>query len=305
MSRLLITGGRGFVGRSCIKQALEIGFDVHATATSPLAESVSEGLPAKWHIVDLLESRQLLDLLNKIKPTHILHTAWETTHGSYWHDLSNSAWLAMGTHLMRWSVENQLNRLVCVGSCAEYGWGDEIFREEQSSKIPHTFYGKVKLAHHEALMAIANHHGLSAVTGRIFFGYGPYENINRIIPYCCQQLLKNEIAEFSSCDFYRDFMHIDDIARGLMTLLQTDYVGSCNISSNENVLLRDIIATIGTITGKERFIRLGAKPDRTDDVKHLIGDNMVLKSLGWEPKLSLEEGLTDTYEWWSRQLLIK
>ena len=301
MTKLLITGARGFVGRACVERACELGFEVHATSRGMVKDSGFARSRAHWHNVNLLNSTQLLNLLDLIKPSHVLHTAWETTHGSYWQDLHNLDWLSTGTVLMKWSVENNIDRLVCVGSCAEYEWSDRIFKETESLEVPHTFYGCIKLAHHKALMATASQHGLSAATGRIFFGYGPNENVNRIVPYCCRRLIEDKEAVFSSCDFYRDFMHIDDIADGLMSLLASNYVGSCNICSGQAVLLRHIIEIIGDIAGKSELIKLGAKPDRADDVNYLVGDNSTLKSFGWQQSMSLEDGLSSTYDWWKFQ----
>jgi nucleoside-diphosphate-sugar epimerase len=168
---------------------------------------------------------------------------------------------------------------------------------------PKTLYGTAKLAHHAMLMESARQFEFTAATARIFFGYGPYENSKRIIPYACQCLGRNDRAEFSSANFYRDFMHVDDIGHGLIALIDSDLEGACNVSSGIPTRLADVIEMIGQLSGNKSNIFIGALADRPDDPPMLVGDNRRLRSTGWAPRKSLAEGLAETYAWWTSRLL--
>ncbi|MBZ0185980.1 MAG: NAD-dependent epimerase/dehydratase family protein, partial [Candidatus Obscuribacterales bacterium] len=79
--RVLVTGATGFLGRHCLP-LLESSFeDVHATSRQAIhVESGS----VKWHKVDFLVNEQVENLIESVRPTHLLHLAWCTEHGKYW-----------------------------------------------------------------------------------------------------------------------------------------------------------------------------------------------------------------------------
>jgi nucleoside-diphosphate-sugar epimerase len=299
MKRLLITGARGFIGRHCLAYAIAAGFEVWATASNHalLPEDLKK-MPVKWRAINLLEYGAVETLVDEIKPTHMLHTAWETTHGSYWSSPANLEWLALGTRLITAFAANGGKRFVAAGTCAEYDWNHGYMIEGKTPECPSTFYGKIKLTHHHTLMAAAQHLGFSACTGRVFFAYGPHENHNRLIPYACKALMLSNQADFASGMDWRDFMYVDDVAKGFIALLESDLEGACNICSATPTKLSDIISEIGRLSENSELIRLGAKQDRIDDPPMLVGDNARLRSTGWVQNINLKDGLTKTYEWW-------
>lgn len=298
MNRLLITGARGFIGRHCIQPALEAGYEVHGTVSSKSVPDDLKDLPVKWHTSDLLAPDACDQLIHDIRPSHVLHTAWVTAHGDYWESPDNLLWVAASAKLIHAFAEQGGKRFVTVGSCAEYDWANDIFNEDTTPENPATLYGEAKLAVSRILMAAARTQEFSAANGRIFFGYGPYENEKRIIPYACQTLARQEIASFASGQLLRDFMHVSDIGRGMVALLQSDIAGGCNISSGEPVRLADIVEIIGKQSGHPDLVKLGAFPDRAGDPPLLVGDNRKLLATGWTQEISLQEGLAQTYKWW-------
>jgi len=295
MKRLLITGGRGFVGRHCLEPALAAGFEVHATASALGAAPVSTSEPVHWHGVDLLAPGAVEELLARVRPSHILHTAWETTHGSYWTSPANLAWLGLLTRMIPAFLAAGGERFVATGSCAEYDWGAGMMQEGRTAEAPHSFYGQIKLAHHATLSASAAQLGFSAATGRIFFAYGPHENPARIIPYACRQLGQRLPAELSSGVQWRDFMHVADVGCGLVALLCSDIQGACNVSAGTAVSLAEIATKLGQIAGRPDLVRLGARPDRPDDPPLLCGCNDLLRATGWAPQIALDAGLAESF----------
>ncbi|TDK39141.1 NAD(P)-dependent oxidoreductase [Rhizobium deserti] len=303
MKRLLITGASGFVGRHCALLAVKQGYDVWATRSGRSRENAAldvEGV--NWRTVDLLKPGGLEDVLEEAQPTHVLHTAWVTEHGSYWSSPANLDWLALGARFFRRFSELGGQRFVSAGTCAEYDWSHGYMVEGTTPDAPSTFYGRIKLAHHQSLMAAAEGLGFSAASGRIFFAYGPHENSARLIPSLCTSLLANSYAEMGSGMFFRDFMHVDDVASGFLALLESELTGICNVCSGEPTRLLDIALALGRLNGRAHLIRPGARRDRESDPKMVVGSNRKLLSTGWEPKVGLDEGLSGAYKWWSRVL---
>jgi nucleoside-diphosphate-sugar epimerase len=296
--RLLVTGARGFVGRHCLAPALAAGYEVWATrSTEGALDPELSGLPIAWRATDILAPGAIEALVEEIKPTHVLHLAWETTHGAYWTSPSNLDWLAMGARFVKAFATHGGRRFVAAGTCAEYDWTHGYMVEDVTPEAPSTFYGRIKLAHHHALTASGRQFGFTAATGRIFFAYGPHENPDRIVPYACRQLAAGDEASFGSGRLSRDFMHVEDVGRGFVALLDSDIEGACNVCSCQPVLLANLVEMLGRISGRPDLIRLGERADRPDDPPLLAGSNAKLRATGWAPAIALDDGLRGAYEW--------
>jgi nucleoside-diphosphate-sugar epimerase len=297
--RLLVTGGGGFVGRHAAAAAAARGYEVHATTRGPAEQG---GSGATWHSVDLLDADAAARLVRCLRPTHLLHTAWQTEHGRYWSSINNPRWAAATACLASEFAAAGGTRFVLVGSCAEYDWSHGVMVERLTPTRPHTLYGAAKLAAHEFVQTLARTDGFTAATGRIFFAYGPHENANRFVPYVSRALAAGEPALLSGGRQIRDFLHVADVAEALLVLLADTSTGAFNIGTGEPVRLAEIASQLGQVSGRSHLIRLGAVPDRADDGPVLVADTRRLRALGWAPSRSLGEGLADTYAWWCRHI---
>jgi len=298
VKRVLVTGGRGFIGRHTLAPLIELGFEVHATATDEGIPEFLKELPVTWHTCDLLATGAAPELVGRIAPSHLLHTAWVTEHGDYWTSAENLSWVSATLDMLGAFARAGGHRYVNAGSCAEYSWDQEVYAEDSSPTVPATLYGRAKLAVAELALVASQELGLSVATGRIFFAYGPFENANRIIPYTCRQLLKNEQADFASGLLERDFLHVQDAASAFTALLDSDLEGPVNIASGDAISLATVVKKLGRIAGVDALINLGARPDRPGDPPKLIANIDRLRSIGWKQKISIESGLQDTFSWW-------
>ncbi len=120
--RVLVTGAAGFVGGHSLPFLMANGFEVHAVDIC-IPKEKFPGL--HWHQVDLLDQKSCLELLETIRPTHLLHFAWYAKHGEYWNSLENLRWVEGSLHLLRAFYDKGGERVVMAGTCAEYGWGQE------------------------------------------------------------------------------------------------------------------------------------------------------------------------------------
>lgn len=301
MKRLLVTGASGFIGRQVLHPAREAGYEVHAVRHSHPGPNAGDGVT--WHQANLRDRIEIETLLGQVRPTHVLHAAWVTEHGAYWVSPDNLEWLAASAHLVRAFAAGGGQRFVAVGTCAEYAWsGDGHLIEDVSPERPETFYGRIKLANHHMLMAASEQLGFSAATGRVFFLFGPGEAYNRVVAHACRTLAAGKAATFSSGIQRRDFLHVTDVGRGLVALLDAPVSGAVNVSSGEARALREVIEMIGEIAGRPDLIRFDPAADRPGDPLLILGNNGKLGSTGWKPRLSLKDGLVDAYRNWLGKL---
>ena len=88
MNRVLVTGATGFIGLGCLPRLLERGYQVHAvssralaTAGSPASGGHEQRDAVEWHQADLMDAGQTAQLLESVRPTHLLHLAWSVVPG--------------------------------------------------------------------------------------------------------------------------------------------------------------------------------------------------------------------------------
>lgn len=300
MKRVLVTGLSGFIGRHTIPFLLEKGFEVHGII--PESEPKPTAQNVFWHTADLLDSKQIAKLFEKLKPSHLLHFAWVTAHGAYWTSPENLRWLQNSLELVHSFKTSGGKRIVVAGSCAEYDWQYRYCIENLTPLNPATLYGAAKNSLHDILMAYSHQEYLSTAWGRVFFLYGPYENQSRLVPSVVNALLNHQPAPCTHGNQIRDFLYVEDIASAFVALLDSDLTDAVNIASGKPVVLKEIIYRIAEKIGRPDLIQLGALSASKSEPPFLLADVQRLKrDLGWVPHYDLDTGLDKTIEWWKKQ----
>jgi len=296
VSRVLVTGARGFVGAPATEALAAAGHEVHAVGSGP----PPSGRPGvTWHRTDLLDPAAVSQLLGDIAPAKLLHLAWYTEHGRFWRAPENLAWVEATLHLLRAFQAAGGTRAVLAGTCAEYDWTVSPLSERSTPLAPATLYGSAKHATRLVAEAWAREVGLELAWGRIFFLYGPGEAPDRLLPSVARALLAGHEAPTTAGEQVRDFLHVDDVAGAFVALLGSDVTGAVNIASGDGVAVREFVELVAEATGRPDLLRVGAIPMRADDPPHLVADVRRLhEEVGFTPLLSLREGVEAAVDWW-------
>jgi nucleoside-diphosphate-sugar epimerase len=152
------------------------------------------------------------------------------------------------------------------------------------------------------LESLASQSDLSAAWGRVFFLYGPNEHPKRLVSSVILSLLNGEPAKCSHGRQIRDYMHVQDVADGLVALLDSSVEGAINIASGAATTIRDIVLTTGRLMNRPELIELGALPARANDLPLVVGANTrLVDDVGWSQRFDLESGLAQTIDWWKTQ----
>lgn len=300
MKRVLITGATGFLGRPVVEALASSNTEIVAIGRSD--RPVGFHTSAEWRSCDLLADPIAVDrIVATAQADTLIHMAWETTHGRFWHERSNLDWLAASSRLARAFLEAGGKRIVGIGTCAEYQPPENgPCREETTPLAQSPLYAVAKDALRRAAGCAAKDTGTTFAWGRIFFVYGEHENRARLVPSIALSLLQGREAECSSGRQVRDFMHIRDCGKAVAALAGSDISGAVNICSGEPVTIAEIVTRLAGHTGRRDLVRLGALPDRAGEPLNWWGDARRLRQeVGFNPQVPLDEGLRDALEWWS------
>ncbi len=301
MTRVLVTGASGFIGRHVLPQLVAAGHEVYGVSRRERPRSVPEQV--RWLQCDLLDTAALIELVTRTRPTHLLHFAWYAEPPRYWSAPENVLWVEASLRLFRCFQECGGERVVMAGTCAEYDLQHGFCSEGLTPVRPGTLYAASKHAVHSVLAAAAGNSDVSVAWARIFYVYGPYEHPSRLVSGVATSLLRGEFAECSDGRQMRDFLHSKDVASAFVHLLESKVEGPVNIGSGQATAVADIARLVGEITGRLDLVRLGARPALAEEPPLVVADVRRLREeVGWEPGLSLTSGLSETVEWWRRHV---
>jgi nucleoside-diphosphate-sugar epimerase len=299
MKKILVTGGGGFIGQHTLTPLTQKGYEVHA---------ISSRHDFLWpdvivHHYDLLNLNSHMDLIKKVQPAHLLHAAWYTENGKFWDAIENVYWLQASLSLIETFYQCGGEKVVGLGTCAEYDWQQGICKEEKTPEIPLFLYGKMKKAVYEGGCALARQYGGSFLWTRIFFPFGPGEAEKRLVPSVINALLRGESASCTHGNQIRDFLHVSDIGEALVALLSSSLTGVINLASGVPMTIREIVYKIGLMLNREDLIDFGLMQEPSHSPPKILADVERLKqSLKWTPTVSLDERLLTTIAWWRQKI---
>ena len=302
-ARVLLTGATGFIGSHLARLLLAEGHHVAAV--------VRRGAN-RWRIADLEpqltliggDLRAFADIAGQIRahrPDICIHLAWQGWSGKAEAEANLSS-LGVSLEVLRAMVDLSCGRFVAAGTCFEYELSTARLSETTPLR-PHDLYGACKKSLFEVAQPFSLLTGVSVVTPRIFYSYGPYEDSRRLVPSITRALLRGEEAKVTLGEQVRDYLHVNDVASAIAAVALSDATGAVNVASGEPVTIAHIARRIARMLGRDDLLRLGALPYRNGEPMHILGDTTILRrELGWAPKFTLETGLLETLDWWRVQV---
>jgi dTDP-glucose 4,6-dehydratase len=169
---------------------------------------------------------------------------------------------------------------------------------------PRGVYDEAKRFAEAITMAYHRYHGLDAKIVRIFNTYGPRMRVRdgRAVPNFIAQALNHEdVTIFGSGTQTRSFCYISDLVSGILALMESNENEPINIGNPHEMPIEEMAKTIIRMTGSSS--KIVRKPLPTDDPQVRQPDITRARALlGWEPKVSLEQGLTSTIDYFRMKM---
>jgi nucleoside-diphosphate-sugar epimerase len=298
MKRVLVTGGTGFIGMEALPVLLERGDEVHVLGRKATWDSAD--LPAAkslhFHQCDLLH-QDCQGLIAEIRPTHLLHLAWFAEHGAFWWALENLDWVAASLRLVRAFAASGGTRAVFAGTCAEYDWNFDTLDETTTPLRPATLYGVSKLSLFQLLQSAQDRLGISVAWGRIFFPYGPSDQPGKLLSVVIDGVSAGKTVACSDGRQIRSFIHVEDVARAFVALLDSHVTGAVNVATDEVSSVRDMVACAAQLSGDETLVQFGARPMQKGEPPLLRATTRRLfDEVGFRPRFNLADGVARTVQ---------
>jgi nucleoside-diphosphate-sugar epimerase len=224
----------------------------------------------------------------------VVHAAWYAVPGKYLEAPENIGCLTGTLALLEALRPAGVRRAVFFGTCFEYDF-DYGWLSERTPVKPGSLYAAAKASTRLMAEPIARRLELPFCWVRPFYQYGPFEDPRRLVPYVIDTLAKGEEAGVTKGTQVRDFLHVADVGSAIAAAALSALTGPVNIGSGRPVTVRDIVATIAAILGREGQVKFGARPDNPTDPPFICADNRKLvEATGWAPRHDLRSGLEDT-----------
>jgi nucleoside-diphosphate-sugar epimerase len=194
--------------------------------------------------------------------------------------------------------ETPVERLVFAGSSSVYGDAEMFPTKESALPQPVSPYGVTKLAAEHLALLYAKNFGLPVVSVRYFTVYGPRQRPDMAFARFMQALVDGDAIEvFGDGEQTREFTYVSDAVEGTIKAATADVVGQVfNLGGGSRVTINRVLATLEDISRiKARTKTLPAAPG---DPRHTGASiNLARERLGWEPRVSLREGLAKQWAW--------
>lgn len=313
MKKVLVAGGGGFIGGWLVKELLTKGYKVSAVDIKPLSE---------WHQISP-------EATNTSKDLSLLDNCTESTLGvdevyNLAADMGGMGFIEnnkaacmltvlINTHLLMAAKNNGVSRFFFSSSACVYNadkqnktFIDPLKEDDAYPAMPEDGYGWEKLFSERMCRHFYEDYGLETRVARYHNIYGPngtWQGGREKAPAALsRKVAEAKLTDTNSIDIWgdgeqtRSFTYIKDCIEGTIKLMESNIREPLNIGSSEMVSINQLTKIIEAIAG----VTLNPIYDMSapKGVRGRNSDNSkILKALTWEPNISLNEGLKETYQW--------
>jgi UDP-glucose 4-epimerase len=293
---ILITGGAGFIG-SHLAEAL-VG-DNEVRVLDDLSGGASENVPEGAILAegDVCDPEALAEAMNGV--SLVFHeAALVSVEESVENPPASNRINAAATVELLEEARRQDARVVLASSAAIYGHPDLVPVSEGDSKDPTSPYGIDKLSLDHYARRYHDLYGLETVPLRYFNVYGPRQNpeYSAVVNVFFRQAADGPLTVEGDGEQTRDFVHVRDVVRANLLAASTDRVGEpFNVGTGQSVTIRELAETVVDVTDSDAEIT--HVDPRPGDIQHSEADiSTAREALGYEPTVSLKEGLRELAE---------
>jgi len=299
--RFLVLGGCGFIGSHVVDELITSGHEV--VVFDRYQERFRAPITSVIYCQEDFGNRGELEnvLANGIDV--VIHLVSSTVPQSSNEDpiFDVQTNLIESIALFEMCIKYHVRKVVFISS------GGTVYGVPQASPVPESHptlplcsYGITKLAIENYLHLFHLLHGMEYVVLRVSNPYGsrqdPHRKQGAAAVFMYKMLKGEDISVWGDGSVVRDFIHVSDVARACLTASESQYVGTCNVGSSQELSIKQLIVELQEVTGKPAQVNW--LESRNFDVPGIVLDcSRIEKVLSWRPQISLHDGLVDMHNW--------
>ena len=312
--KILVAGGAGYIGSSCVEYLLNHGHEV--TVFDSLITGHIEAIDYRANFIkgDLGNRKLILDVVHSGNFDGIMHFAAFSlvgesmkNPGKYFRN--NDAY---GINLLDAAVKEDVKSFVFSSTAATFGLPEKMPITETTPQNPINPYGESKLIFENMLKWYNKIHGLQYTALRYFNAAGATENFGEdhspethLVPLILQVVLgKRDSIKIFGDDYptpdgtcLRDYIHITDLAQAHMLALNAPRSGHYNLGTGNGFSVKEIIEVAREITGHPIPAEIVERRPG-DPAKLIAGSALIKNELGWKPQFeNAKEIVSSAWNW--------
>jgi dTDP-glucose 4,6-dehydratase len=321
--KILVTGGAGFIGSAVVRRAMAQGHSVvnlDALTYAACLDNVADVADLPGYVfehADIRDATALNRIFTEHAPDAVLHLAAESHvdrsidgPGAFIETNVTGTYTLLQAARDYWESRGRFDgfRFHHVSTDEVFGsLGPTGLFTEETPYAPNSPYSASKAASDHLVRAWGETYGLPVVMTNCSNNYGPYHFPEKLIPVVILNALAGKpIPVYGAGENVRDWLYVEDHAEALLTVLQKGALGRCyNVGGNAEARNIDLVRTIcGLLDELRPTVRPYAElitfvEDRPGhDARYAIDASRIRDELGWEPSVTLDEGLRRTVAWY-------
>ena len=305
-NRVLVTGGAGFIGSHLMTRLLKEGFEVVvldnlSTGSLENLELCLENENFRFVKGSIIDEQMVRDALKDVEAVFHLAAITSVPYSVEFPDVTREVNVDGTRKLLEECLSAGVERFIYVSSCAVYGEPEYLPIDEEHPARPVSPYAESKLEAERLCREFQKAYGLKTTIVRPFNVYGPRMKGGRyggVIARFIERLRSNKPPIiYGDGTQTRDFVHVWDIINALMlTLNSQKAIGEIfNVASGVATSIGQLAKLVMELSGVDGLKPL-YRPARNGDIKHSYADISKAKArLGYEPKISLKEGVATLF----------
>lgn len=298
-STVLITGVAGFTGRHLVRFLRKLPERVKIIGLDHIEQTLMLDVDA-FHIVDISDTRILADIMERYRPSHLIHLAAVLPPAN-----ERDMWFVNvgGTSNLINALEYagcKETRVLSLGSAGEYLSSREGLLDENSPSGGETINGRTKWAQTTIALAQGKERGIPVMVVRPFNLIGPGLPRKFVAAELCEQFLRpdhNEI-KVGNTNSERDFIDVRDAVAAYWVVVTKGIPGEIyNVCTSKPTSINELIRLLSELTGTSYKISVDSSKMRNVDFDRVYGKyDKLHTATGWQPRITLAQSLRDMLE---------
>jgi len=294
---ILVTGGSGFIGTNLILELKKTNAKIINLTRHP------PRIDVKTYTFDISNKEKLNNLLKKERPEYIIHLAdLSSPHKTPTREIAIKDNVEATKNFLEVLKDYKIKKLIFASTSLVYDRNEpRPFKETTKTNPDNHEYVRSKLEQENLVNKYAKDTNTQIVIFRVSNTYGPYmdyKNNPLLVSQVIIQALKEKKIKVRNLTSVRDWIYIEDVVNALILSLEKNIKGTFNLASGRGGSVKEIVDHIS----KKLKVPYEVEDKNAKEDTVTIDNSKIRKYLNWTPKITLEEGLNKSIEYFQKVL---